>query len=127
RCPLTMHSLRTAPVIAFRKNLAAYCWFSTGSNGGAGLSTKRLQLLSVSHPMTSMEGVETAVEMADRVQELIDSLASLPPAGSEEDNIDRLQQLERAKRALAAAQASVTHAFVEQRQEHESRLRITTS
>ena len=71
--------------------------------------------------------METAVEMADRVQEFVDSLASMPPAVSEEDNIDRLQHLERAKRALAAAQAKATHAFVEQRQEHESRLRITTT
>jgi hypothetical protein len=69
--------------------------------------------------------METAVEMADRVQEFVDYLASLPPAGSEEDNIDRLQHLERAKRALAAAQATATHAFVEQRRAHEAGLRIT--
>ncbi|GAA4475485.1 HNH endonuclease signature motif containing protein [Enteractinococcus fodinae] len=71
--------------------------------------------------------METAVEMADLVQEFVDSLASLPPAASEEDNIDRLQHLERAKRALAAAQASATNAFVEQRKAHEAGMRITTS
>ena len=68
--------------------------------------------------------METAVEMAARVQEFVDYLTSLPPAGSEEDNIDRLQHLERAKRALAAAQATATHAFVEQRKANEAGLRI---
>ena len=68
--------------------------------------------------------METVVEMADRVQEFVDYLTSLPPAGSEEDNIDRLQHLERAKRALAAAQATATHAFVEQRKANEAGLRI---
>ncbi|GAA4471198.1 hypothetical protein GCM10023190_00030 [Enteractinococcus fodinae] len=71
--------------------------------------------------------METAVEMADLVQEFVDSLAELPPAASEEGNIDRLQHLERAKRALAAAQASATNAFVEQRKAHEAGMRITTS
>ena len=71
--------------------------------------------------------METAVDLGQRVQEFIDSLASVPAAVSEEDNIDRLQHLERAKRALAAAQAKATHAFVEQRQENEARLRITTT
>ena len=68
--------------------------------------------------------METTVEMAARVQEFVDYLTSLPPAGSEEDNIDRLQHLERAKRALAAAQATATHAFVEQRKANEAGLRI---
>ena len=71
--------------------------------------------------------METAVEVADRVQEFVDYLASLPPAGSEEDNIDRLHQLECAKRALAAAQVTATNAFVEQRRANEAGLGITTS
>ncbi|GAA4473970.1 hypothetical protein GCM10023190_07100 [Enteractinococcus fodinae] len=88
---------------------------------------KTLFSLIMSHPVASIKGMETAVEMADLVQEFIDSLAELPPAASEEENIDRLQHLERAKRALAAAQATATNAFVEQRKAHEAGMRITTS
>ena len=46
-------------------------------------------------------------------------MGSLPPADSEEHNIDRLHLLEKAKRMIAAEQAKSTNAFVEQREADE--------
>ena len=57
----------------------------------------------------------TAGETLSPTQEAIGLLESLPPADSEEHNIERLRILEQAKRKLAAAQAESTHAFVAQR------------
>jgi len=74
-----------------------------------------------------MEGMETAGGVADTVQEFLSFLESVSPAGSEATNIDILQQLEQAKRALAAVQAEVTNAFVQQRQAAEAADRIPTS
>src|SRR5690625_4800654 len=71
--------------------------------------------------------MESAVEVADTVQEFLTFLESVSPAGSEAANIDVLQQLEQAKRALAAVQAEVTNSFVQQRQAAEAANRIPTS
>jgi len=71
--------------------------------------------------------METAVQVADTVQDLMRVLESMSPAASEATNIDLLQQLEQAKRALAAVQAEVTNAFVQQRQAAEAADRISTS
>src|SRR5690625_2468629 len=68
-----------------------------------------------------------AVEVADTVQDLVRVLESVSPAASQAANIDVLQQLEQAKRALAAVQAEVTNAFVQQRQAAEAGDRIPTS
>jgi len=68
-----------------------------------------------------------AVEVADTVRDLVRVLESVSPAGSEAANIDVLQQLEQAKRALAAVQAEVTNTFVQQRQAAEAADRIPTS
>src|SRR5690625_4274463 len=68
-----------------------------------------------------------AVEVADTVQDLVRVLESVSPAASQAANIDVLQQLEQAKRALAAGQAEVTNAFVQQREAAEAGDRIPTS
>src|SRR5690625_6776277 len=68
-----------------------------------------------------------AVEVADTVRDMVRVLESVSPAGSEAANIDVLQQLEQAKRALAAVQAEVTNTFVQQRQAAEAANRIPTS
>ena len=94
---------------------------------GVKSSTTNPVFLILSHLVDSMKGMETVVEVADTVQEFVTFLASLPPAESEAENIDRLQQLEQAKRALAAAQATATNAFVQQRQAHEAADQIPTS
>src|SRR5690625_702625 len=73
------------------------------------------------------QSMESAVEVADTVQEFLTFLESVSPAGSEAANIDVLQQLEQAKRALAAVQAEVTNTFVQQRQAAEAANRIPTS
>ena len=71
--------------------------------------------------------MDTAVLVAEKVQEFETFLAALPPAASEADNIDRIHSIERAKRALSAVQAKATHHFVEQRQAHETAANIPTS
>ncbi|GAA2041269.1 HNH endonuclease signature motif containing protein [Yaniella flava] len=71
--------------------------------------------------------MDTAVLVEAKVQEFETFLASLPPAGTEADNIDRIQCMERAKRALSAVQAKATHRFVEQRQAQETANNIPTS
>ena len=93
----------------------------------AELSTRSWWFLILSHPESTMEGMETAGGVADTVQEFLSFLESVSPAGSEATNIDILQQLEQAKRALAAVQAEVTNAFVQQRQAAEAADRIPTS
>src|SRR5690625_2501059 len=71
--------------------------------------------------------METADATVAMVEEFVSAVGSLPPAGSEAAKIDQLQALERAKRALAAVQAEITNAFVEQRQAAETDARIPTS
>src|SRR5690625_2327800 len=71
--------------------------------------------------------METADVVAQQLPELSTFLDSLPSADSEAGAIDRLQALERAKRALAAVQAEITNAFVAQRQAAEADARIPTS
>ncbi len=71
--------------------------------------------------------MNTEAIVAEKVQELVTFLTSLSPAGSQAENIDRIQRLEHAKRTLAAAQAEATHGFVEQRQAQEINERIPTS
>ncbi len=71
--------------------------------------------------------METEALVADKVQEFMTFLASLPPAGSQAENIDRIHYIEQAKRALSAAQARATHDFVQQRQAQETDDRIPTS
>src|SRR5690625_739658 len=71
--------------------------------------------------------METAEATAQKILELATTLAALPPAASEAANIDLIQQLEQAKRVLAAAQATATNAFVDQRQARETAARITSS
>src|SRR5690625_4628604 len=71
--------------------------------------------------------METADATVAMVEEFVSAVGSLPPAGSEADKIDQLQALEQAKRALAAVQAEITNAFVEQRQAAEAADRIPTS
>lgn len=74
-----------------------------------------------------MKGMDIEAVVEQEVQEFVTFLASLPAAGSEAANIDRIQQIEQAKRALAAAQATTTHGFVQQRQAHETADRVPTS
>lgn len=71
--------------------------------------------------------MDTEVLVEDKAQEFVTFLASLPPAESEAENIDRLHSVERAKRALSAFQAKATNRFVEQRQAQESAANIPTS
>src|SRR5690625_2267940 len=71
-----------------------------------------------------MDAADVTVAM---VVEFVSAVGSLPPAGSEAAKSDQLQALERAKRALAAVQAEITNAFVEQRQAAEAADRIPTS
>src|SRR5690625_2457740 len=71
--------------------------------------------------------METADATVAMVEEFVSAVGSLPPAGSEADKIDQLQALEQAKRALAAVQAEITNAFVEQRQAAETDARVPTS
>src|SRR5690625_4858644 len=71
--------------------------------------------------------METADVVAQQLPELSTFLDSLPSGHSEAAKIDQLQALERAKRALAAVQAEITNAFVEQRQAAEADARIPTS
>src|SRR5690606_20797560 len=71
--------------------------------------------------------METADVVAQQLPELSTFLDSLPAADSEAGAIDRLQALEQAKRALAAVQAEITNAFVNQRQAAEADARIPTS
>src|SRR5690625_4233860 len=71
--------------------------------------------------------METADVVAQQLPELSTFLDSLPSGHSEADKIDQLQALERAKRALAAAQEQATGAFVEQRQAAEADARVPTS
>src|SRR5690625_1325746 len=71
--------------------------------------------------------METADVVAQQLPELSTFLDSLPSGHSEADKIDQLQALERAKRALAAVQAEITNAFVNQRQAAEADARVPTS
>ncbi|HEY4557220.1 MAG TPA: hypothetical protein VIG82_03410, partial [Enteractinococcus sp.] len=71
--------------------------------------------------------MDTADVTVAMVEEFVSAVGSLPPAGSEAAKIDQLQALEQAKRALAAVQAEVTNAFVEQRQAAEADARVPTS
>ena len=71
--------------------------------------------------------MDAAVLVEDKVQEFVTFLASLPPAGSEAENIDWIHSVERAKRALSAVQAKATHGFVEQRHTQEAAANIPTS
>lgn len=77
--------------------------------------------------VVSVKGMETAVEVAERAQEFVEFLNALPPADSEAGNIDLLQHLEQAKRALSAVQAEATNAFVQQRKANETDRRVPTS
>ena len=63
-------------------------------------STKSWWFLIVSYHLGTMDGMETQAMVADTVQELVELLTSLPPAESEAENIDRLQQLEGQGRSL---------------------------
>src|SRR5690625_4476449 len=71
--------------------------------------------------------METAEVTAQKILQLATTLAALPPAASEAANIDLIQQIEQAKRVLAAAQATATNAFVDQRQARETAARISSS
>src|SRR5690625_23834 len=64
--------------------------------------------------------MDTAGETLSPTQEAVAILESMPPADSEENNIERLRILEQAKRKLAAAQAESTHALVTQREAAEA-------
>src|SRR5699024_7822808 len=71
--------------------------------------------------------METEALVEAKVQEFVTFLASLPAAGSEAENIDRIHNVEVAKRALSAVEVKATHRFVEQRRAHESSCRVPAS
>lgn len=71
--------------------------------------------------------MEAGAMIAAQVQELTTFLDSLPPEASQYDNIELIQQLEQAKRALAALQVKATNAFVQQRQAQEAAEQVPTS
>ena len=71
--------------------------------------------------------METEALVEAKVQEFVTFLDSLPAAGSEAENIDRIHNVEVAKRALSAVQAKATHRFVEQRQAQETSRRVPAS
>jgi len=71
--------------------------------------------------------MDTEAVIAQKLQEFVAFLDSLPPAAAQADNIDRIHHLERAKRTLAAAQATATHDFVTQRTAQETQANIPTS
>lgn len=70
--------------------------------------------------------METGAMIAAQVQELTAFLEALPPEASQHANIELVQQLEKAKRALAALQAKATHEFVQQRQAQEAAEQVPT-
>lgn len=71
--------------------------------------------------------METGAMIAAQVQELTAFLEALSPETSQHANIELVQQLEKAKRALAALQAKATHEFVQQRQAQEAAEQVPTS
>src|SRR5699024_11188394 len=71
--------------------------------------------------------METGAMIAAQVQELTALLEALSPETSQHAKIELVQQLENAKRAVAALQAKATHEFVEQRQAQEAAEQVATS
>ena len=67
------------------------------------------------------------VATGNPAQDAMTVLAGLPDAADQGQAVDRLQQLEQAKRMLAAAQAEATHTFLAFREAEERDLRIPQS